>query len=57
MLKYPNEIYITREKDGNESYLIATEHANDLAVAGEKVEVAIYKLVKKTVILAPIKIA
>jgi hypothetical protein len=40
--KYPKEIYVTREKDENISYLNVHETKEEAALIGEKVEVAVY---------------
>lgn len=50
--KYPNSIAVVREKDGDSSYLVAHEKAADLAVVGESVEFAIYKLERVAVVTA-----
>lgn len=42
MTKYPKEIYVQKEKDGDSSYLLANENVDD----SNDGEVAIYELKK-----------
>ncbi len=46
-LKYPQEIFVTCEAGdrGGESYLMIHESADDAAIVGEDVEVAVYERV------------
>lgn len=42
--KYPKTIFVKREKDGTDSFLVAHEGVTDAAEMNEDVEVAVYKL-------------
>lgn len=44
--KYPNTIFVKREQDGNDSYLLAHEEVTDAAEVGADVEVAVYTFSK-----------
>lgn len=44
-LKYPADLFVIHETSGGETYLVAHERAENVAVVGETISVACYQYV------------
>lgn len=51
MKAYPKKIYVVQEKDGDETYLVASEDAGTLAEKGVAVPAAEYVLFRAGVVI------
>ena len=46
MDKYPEELYITKERDGDEEFFVSSDRIEDASEKDNTVSVGLYKLVK-----------